>query len=128
MSADKEDRDDLPSSIWPDWSGRARRRRGVDHPAFFRRARRRAETRRRANRDRYGVWAKLSARSAAIWLDTPKILDALAHGDGLRGQGWGAEHAVRDARQHIDAVSSHRYRSCRIPDTRVAMVHRIADP
>src|SRR5215467_683679 len=97
MSADKEDRDDLPSAIWPDRSGRARRRRRFNQLAFFRRARRRAETRRRAGRDRHGVWAKLSARSAAVWLETPKILDALAHDDGLHDQGRSAEYAVRDA-------------------------------
>ena len=31
-----------------------------------------------------------------FWLETSEILDAHTHDDGLRGQGWGAEHAVRN--------------------------------
>jgi hypothetical protein len=54
---------------------------------IFEWAGRRAETRRRADDDRHGFRAKLLARSAALWLETPKILDADTHDDGLHGEG-----------------------------------------
>src|SRR5215831_6410261 len=77
------------------------------------------EARRRANRDRDGFRAGLSARSARLRVATSEILDAITHDDGLHGQGRGAEHALRNPCQRVNAVSPRRHRSRLLSDTRL---------
>ena len=112
----------------PCWRSRAHRCRRPDRLALFRWAGRGFKTRWRTGRDRDGLWATLPARSAPLWLATSEILDTFADDNVFRGQRRCAKHAVRDPRQRIDAVSPCRYRSSRLPDAGMAVVHRIADP
>src|SRR6516165_4049941 len=79
------------------------------------------------HRDRDGFRAKLSARSAPLRLATSEILDAFADDDGVSVKDGVAEPALPNPQQRLDAVSRGRYRSRRLSDARVALVHRIAD-
>src|SRR5215831_14055090 len=64
------------SPVPRNWRRRDRRcyRRG--RLALFWRARRRIKARWRAGRNRDGFWTKFFPRSAPLWLETSKILDA----------------------------------------------------
>ena len=83
-------------SIFSDRWRRAGHCRRPGRLAFLGRATRGVEARWRAGRDQDGFWAKLSTRSAPLWLASSEMLDAFADDDGLRGQGRGAEHALRN--------------------------------
>src|SRR5271166_2033967 len=115
-------------SLLSDRRNRARRRRQSYRMALLGRPGPGLEARWRAGSNRDGLRPKLPARSAALGLATPDILDPVADDDVLRGQGRGPEHAVRNPRQRIDAVSLRRYRSRRLSDARLALVHRAPDP
>jgi hypothetical protein len=75
---------------------RARHRQRSNRMALLGPPGRGLEARRRARRELDGLQTKLPARSAPLSLATPEVLDAGPDDDGLRRQGWRAEHALRN--------------------------------